>query len=50
MEEDAAKAENESAEAVWRDAQKREGDSDAQKTGFMGEYLNALREQVRNGK
>ena len=40
--------EEENAEAVWRNAQKR--DAEAPKQGFMGEYIGALREQMRNGK
>jgi hypothetical protein len=39
-------AEKEDAEAAWRDVQK----SGQQPQGFMGEYMEALRSQIRDGK
>lgn len=46
----AQEAEDESADAVWRNAQKNVEDGQKQQQGFMGEYVAALREQLRGGK
>lgn len=43
-------AEDESADAVWRNAQKNVEDGQKQPQGFMGEYIAALREQLKSGK
>lgn len=43
----------EDAEGAWREAGKRgfeEGSSPGPKQGFLGEYMAALREQIKNGK
>lgn len=40
--------EEENAEAVWRNAQR--SSTEAPKQGFMGEYVGALKEQLKNGK
>ena len=41
-------AEEEGADSVWEDAKRTS--SEAPKQGFMGEYIGALREQMRGGK
>lgn len=43
----------EDADAAWQSAGRRgyeEGDGPAPKQGFLGEYIGALREQMRKGK
>lgn len=44
--------EDESADAVWKTARKNveDGQRKEQQGGFMGEYVAALREQLRGGK
>ena len=46
----AQEVEDESADAVWKSAQKNVEDGQKQQQGFMGEYVAALREQLRGGK
>lgn len=48
VEEKAAKVDEETADAAWRDAQSNA--SQPQKQGFLNEYIDALRQQVKNGK
>lgn len=43
----------EDADSAWRNAGRRghqEGDAPGPKQGFLGEYVGALREQMRKGK
>lgn len=40
--------ENEGADAVWENARRRT--EDGAKKGFIGEYIEALREQTKNGR
>ena len=42
------KVEDQGADAVWESTKKTS--SEAPKQGFMGEYIGALREQIRSGK
>ena len=39
----------ENAETVWESA-KRRAEQGGERQGFMGEYIGALREQMRGGK
>ena len=43
------KLEEEGAEAAWEAAKRRAGE-EGERQGFIGEYMGALREQMRNGK
>jgi len=44
----ASAVEDESAEGAWKDMQRRGAEAPPQ--GFMGEYMEALRHQLRGGK
>ena len=46
-----AKAEEETAETAWESAKRRaEEGGGGERQGFLGEYVGALREQLRGGK